>query len=315
MRKYRYCFTGATLVALFAVSVTASTVMAEDKAGDKKEKPKLLVMNLVNEGGLSDGVVRLLNEYAMSEFVKMGRYRIIGDSDVRTLLDHESRRSLLDCGDASCIAQIGGALGVDYVAHTNLGRVGEFYLFNIKIIDTRTAEPVARWSEQVEGIEGALMLAVRKSVKALNTEKKEGVAGADDSAAGELTAALPSEAKARDQSESSADTEDGGPGVGVIPIVLWGVGAVSLGVGIGLAVETGRMFNLASDPNQPGSQLAAQSGPGLQIGADVTLCIGIAAAGAGFVTWLVSYFGDDEPAGDTVTIGISPMQTVVRWSF
>ena len=132
-----------------------------------QELPTLVVLNLVAEHGIDEGKVRLLNELLLTEFGRRAHYRVMGGSDIEAMLSLEMQKQLTGCTDTECLADIGGALGADFLAISNVGRVGDYYLFNVKIINVRTSEVMERWSEQVKGVEGKLMMALRRSVAAV----------------------------------------------------------------------------------------------------------------------------------------------------
>ena len=56
------------------------------------EKPALLVMDMRAEAGVSESAARLLNELIIGEYETTGRYRVLGGSDLRTLLTNEQPR-------------------------------------------------------------------------------------------------------------------------------------------------------------------------------------------------------------------------------
>jgi hypothetical protein len=58
---------------------------------------------------------------------------------------------MLGCTDAGCIAEVGGALGVDRVVHGSVGRVGSSLLVNLSSLDPRKATHAASVSERLKG--------------------------------------------------------------------------------------------------------------------------------------------------------------------
>ena len=66
-----------------------------------------------------------------------GGLSVMAESDIAALLGMEKTKEMLGCTDAGCIAEVGGALGVDRVIHGSIGRVGSSLLVNISSLDPR----------------------------------------------------------------------------------------------------------------------------------------------------------------------------------
>jgi hypothetical protein len=151
---------GTSLVlALCGLAASARRV----EAGESN-KPVLIVMDLVAEQGVTDSTVRLLNELLLTEFQRTGRYEVIGGSDLQAMLESAVQAQRVGCVETECLAEIGGALGGDLMTNASLGRVGDYFLLNLKILNVRNAKVVGRWSTQVEAKENRLMNAVRETV-------------------------------------------------------------------------------------------------------------------------------------------------------
>ncbi len=129
--------------------------------------PRLLVTELEAEGEVDPALVRLLGELLLSELGKAGVHQVIGGSDIRAMLTAEQQRQLAGCDEGSCLSELGGALGAELLASSQIGKVGDFYLLNLKILDVQRAAIVARWSEQVADDENALLEAIRRAVAAV----------------------------------------------------------------------------------------------------------------------------------------------------
>ena len=92
-------------------------------------------------------------------------------ADIRALLGFEKARRSLGCDDdgSACIAEIGGALGVDEVVHTSLllsesaGQESRYLLTSTRL-DAHKARPLARDAQSIPSGDGAaLELAVRRA--------------------------------------------------------------------------------------------------------------------------------------------------------
>jgi hypothetical protein len=71
----------------------------------------------------------------------------LGASDLDALLDVERQRDLVGCDDVACIAEVTGALEIDYLLRSSIGRVGPEFVVHLTLIARESAKAVAR-SEQ-----------------------------------------------------------------------------------------------------------------------------------------------------------------------
>ncbi|HUU04178.1 MAG TPA: DUF2380 domain-containing protein [Myxococcota bacterium] len=125
------------------------------------------VMEFASKGGVTQKQMDALGDMLANEIRAMGDYRVIGKSDIGTALDMEQRKAMMGCNEDSCIAEVGGALGVRWVTVGNVSKFGEAYLLNIKILDATNVRVIAGVSKKVEGGEGQLIDALSAAAKEL----------------------------------------------------------------------------------------------------------------------------------------------------
>jgi TolB-like protein len=110
----------------------------------------------------------LLSEVALTEVGSFERIDVIGRSDIESMLGFEKQKKILGCSEeASCLAEIGGALGVEYVVVGSLGRIGGLYRLDMKLVETSKGRVRSRTGESVEGKEETLVVAVQRAVHRL----------------------------------------------------------------------------------------------------------------------------------------------------
>jgi len=111
-----------------------------------------------------------LSDMLANEIRELGNYRVIGKSDIGSVLKLEERKRLAGCTDDSCIAEIGGALGVRWVVVGNISKFGDRYLLNLKVLDAEEVRVVKGVSRKVEGGEGELLDALSDAARQLINE-------------------------------------------------------------------------------------------------------------------------------------------------
>lgn len=150
-----------------AFALAAAPTAPAAAAGAPRKKVKVAVMEirpLGTDGHLTD----LLSEVALTEAGAIDRLDAVGRSDIEAILGFEKQKKILGCTEeASCLAEIGGALGVEYVVVGSLGRIGGLYRLDMKLVETSKGRVRSRIGESVEGREEQLVMAVQRAVHRL----------------------------------------------------------------------------------------------------------------------------------------------------
>jgi hypothetical protein len=95
-------------------------------------------------------------------------FRVIGASDVRSMLQLETQKSKLGCQETGCLAEIGGALGAQEVVTGSLVRLGDTFVLTLRRVDVSKALVIADVSETVKGAkEEQLLDAVQNGAEQL----------------------------------------------------------------------------------------------------------------------------------------------------
>lgn len=77
-------------------------------------KPKLAVLDF-SANGASKELASAAGGVAANELDRLGTFRVVTADAIRNMLAFEKQRQMLGCADAGCMAEIGGALGVDWL--------------------------------------------------------------------------------------------------------------------------------------------------------------------------------------------------------
>lgn len=148
-----------TLVVLLSIAPAA-----RGQAG-----PTAAVFELQPESGVSLGVARLVTESLTAEVRRVGSFsRVISSSEIEGIIGVERQKQMMGCDQQSCIAELAGALGADYLFIGNLGKLGNSYLVNIKLVRSNQGMLVSGVSRRVQGeTDEALLDAVIPAVDEL----------------------------------------------------------------------------------------------------------------------------------------------------
>lgn len=92
------------------------------------------------------------SEHLATELSAQG-VRVITPREIGAMIGIERQKQLLGCerdNAASCMTELGNALGADGVLLGDLGRLGTRYQLNLRVVRGSTGEPVLSWSHGVD---------------------------------------------------------------------------------------------------------------------------------------------------------------------
>lgn len=119
--------------------------LAQAQAEEPEEKPGLAALDIKASHGVPPELAQLMGEILLSELKASGKFgSVLGSSDMQAMLDMEQQKTALGCEEDSCLAQLGGALGVPYLLTASLGKLGESFVITVKIIEVDAAEVKVR---------------------------------------------------------------------------------------------------------------------------------------------------------------------------
>ncbi|MHB8417088.1 MAG: hypothetical protein ACYDCL_03365 [Myxococcales bacterium] len=169
----------------FSLAVLASGIGLAGPAAAAPKKLRLAVLALKAEG-VEPTLADTVDETLTADLGRPGKYEVIGRSEIEAMAGFQSERMKLGCtGDTACLAEIGGALGVDRLVFGSLGRAGKLYVLNTKLLEIRQARVIARDTETVGSADG-LIPAVARSAQILLGETPAPLAATIETGSGGL---------------------------------------------------------------------------------------------------------------------------------
>jgi len=86
--------------------------------------PSLAVMSLESKAGVSPDIAALLSGHLADRMRGSGRFsRVITNQEIDAMLGLEKQKQLMQCDSQSCMAELAGALGVDFVTSGQVGKL------------------------------------------------------------------------------------------------------------------------------------------------------------------------------------------------
>lgn len=143
------------LALVYSLSIFAKVKRKEVK------KIRISVMDLKAENGIDKGVVTLLYELILTEFQNYSNLSVISKTDISSMVHYETEKELAGCNDSSCMAEIGGALGVDKIVTGHVGKLGSSYVVTLKLMNIKNATVENRVSKTIPANEDELIPLVK----------------------------------------------------------------------------------------------------------------------------------------------------------
>lgn len=147
--------------------VTLLAALALPSAGAAAGKrPRVAVMDL-RSLGIDASTAELLSEMALTEATSIDGVEAIGRSEINAVLGFEKQKQMFGCAeDGSCLAEIAGALGVDYVLIGSVGKIGQLYRIDMKLLEAKKARARDRIGE-TQSDQEKLLAAVQRGIRRL----------------------------------------------------------------------------------------------------------------------------------------------------
>ena len=101
---------------------------------------RVLVMPLSAGEGVSAGTAQAITATVLGEVRKRPGLGVMSPNDVQAVLSVERQKQLLGCSEGSCLADIGGALGVDRIVTGSAAKLGESWLLHLQLVDAKNAQ-------------------------------------------------------------------------------------------------------------------------------------------------------------------------------
>ncbi len=136
------------------------TAAPSAEKGDAKRFLRVAVYDLSTDG-VEPRVGRFVTDAFVAELRKLEGISVVAMDEVRAMLDHEANKDMIGCSEgASCMSEIGDALGVEWCVVGSLATVGDNSVMTVRRIDQAAARAVGSLSEKLVPAGGEEFLAL-----------------------------------------------------------------------------------------------------------------------------------------------------------
>ena len=142
------------------------TLAALPLSASAQEQVPIAVMDLVGRG-VDEAAASALTTEVGNTLNELRVFRVITREDIKRLLQLEQTRARCTGRvDAACMAEIGGALGVDYLVYGEISRLGGTYSLSLVMLNTAKAQATNRVNRKVTDT-GRLLAETERAAKQL----------------------------------------------------------------------------------------------------------------------------------------------------
>jgi hypothetical protein len=100
---------------------------------------------------IDSGVSMVITDIFTNQIQANGKYRVMERSQMNKILSEQGFQSSGACTSTECAVEIGKLLSIDKMFLGSIGKLGESWFLNIRIIDIKTGEILSNLSKQVTG--------------------------------------------------------------------------------------------------------------------------------------------------------------------
>ncbi len=165
------------LLASFVLFGLALLPAARAAAAEPAKIFKIAVLDARASGTADPKLVGGLDPLVAAEVSGRTRAQVTSGADLRAMIGFEKQKELVGCGDSSCLAEIGGALGVDYLMSIDVSLVGGNWLVSAALVEVAKGRPIGRVVKRADAEKQLVDAAIAAVAEALAFLPPEILAG------------------------------------------------------------------------------------------------------------------------------------------
>lgn len=146
--------------------LTTATALLTSSVTLADQRLPIAVMELSGQG-VDEAAASALTTEVSNTLAQLRVFRVITREDIKRMLQLEqTKQQCTGSVDAACMAEIGGALGVDYLIYGSVAKIGNTYSLSLVLLDISRAEAANRANRKIDDV-GALLDQTAEATKLL----------------------------------------------------------------------------------------------------------------------------------------------------
>ncbi|MDP2341027.1 MAG: hypothetical protein Q8O67_08720 [Deltaproteobacteria bacterium] len=111
----------------------------------------LAILDLEVGDAMALARARALSDVVTGEVAALSKCSVLSRSDIRGMLSFESEKQLMGCASDSCMAELAGALGADFLLTGTVSRIEGSLLLSLRMTDMKSLKVARRTTDSFAG--------------------------------------------------------------------------------------------------------------------------------------------------------------------
>jgi TolB-like protein len=127
-----------TFQCLILVLILLSFTTAYSQTPEDKNRKKVIAVADFTNHGVNENVVSNLNSYMQTVVYRTGLWTLANRAELKKMMDEYAVQQSGVCDETKCFADIGMAVGADYLLVGSVGKLGQTYQVSVKLVNVET---------------------------------------------------------------------------------------------------------------------------------------------------------------------------------
>jgi hypothetical protein len=149
--KAYVCSENANLIGVKADNASKIIPLSKSLAPKKDKTSGYAAVMRFESAGIDSGVSMVITDIFTNQIQANGKYRVMERSQINKILNEQGFQNSGACSTTECAVEIGRLLSIDNMFIGSIGKLGESWVINIRLINIKTGEIVSNLSKQVVG--------------------------------------------------------------------------------------------------------------------------------------------------------------------
>jgi TolB-like protein len=139
------------------IDILLSFILFSGFLNAQSARKTVAVLNFENAGGVEKNEVSILTDRFSSSLFNTSIYKVLEREKMNEVLKAQDFNMSDACTTTECVMQVGQLLGVEFMVAGKVGKFGQVYTIDIRMIDVSTGELLKTVSENYDGKKEGLL--------------------------------------------------------------------------------------------------------------------------------------------------------------
>ncbi len=157
---------------LMTMTLFLTSILIQGPVSGQQKKLTVAVLEFQRTGALDAGEAATLTNRFRGLLVQTETFEVVEREKMKEILKEQDFTMTDQCNSAECAVQIGQLLGVQAMIAGDIGKVGQTYTLDLRMVDVSTGKIIKTHNEDYKGeIDGLLAIMKKASEKFADAEQ------------------------------------------------------------------------------------------------------------------------------------------------